>query len=75
MEKFRINILENRVIEIAVDDWLIIKGQHWLYPTLCDRYNDFYDIYLDEEDYESRNFIGRMQFIKESDCYISKRKK
>jgi len=31
--------------------------------------------YLDEEDYESRNFIGRMQFIKESDCYISKRKK
>lgn len=30
---------------------------------------------LDEEDYESRNFTGKMQFIKESDCYISKRRK
>lgn len=30
---------------------------------------------LDEEEYESRNFIGRMQFTKESDCYISKRRK
>lgn len=30
---------------------------------------------LDEEDYESRNFTGKMQFIKESDCYESKRKK
>lgn len=29
---------------------------------------------LDEEEFESRNFIGKMQFIKESDCYISKRK-
>ena len=31
--------------------------------------------YLDEEEYEARNFIGKMQFIKESDIYISKRKK
>ena len=31
--------------------------------------------YLDEEEYEARNFIGKMQFIKESDLYISKRKK
>lgn len=30
---------------------------------------------LDEEEFESRNFIGRMQFIKESYCYVSKRKK
>lgn len=30
---------------------------------------------LDEEEYESRNFTGRMQFIKESDYYISKRRK
>ena len=30
---------------------------------------------FDQEEYENRNFIGKMQFIKESDCYISKRKK
>lgn len=30
---------------------------------------------LDEEEFESRNFIGKMQFIKESNCYVSKRKK
>ena len=30
---------------------------------------------LDEEDYENRNFIGKMQFIKENYNYISKRKK
>jgi len=35
--------------------------------------NDWF--YLDEEEYEARNFIGKMQFIKESDLYISKRKK
>lgn len=56
MEKYRINVLENRVIEIAVDDWLKIKGQHWLYPTLCDKYNDFYDIYLDGERYTRASF-------------------
>lgn len=30
---------------------------------------------LDEEEYESRNFIGKMQFIKESNYYVSKRRK
>ena len=30
---------------------------------------------FDEEEYESRNFIGNMQFFKESDCYVSKRRK
>lgn len=30
---------------------------------------------LDEEDYEKRNYLGKMKFIKESDCYISKRRK
>lgn len=30
---------------------------------------------LDEEEFESRNFIGKMHFIKESDCYVSKRRK
>lgn len=30
---------------------------------------------VDEEEFASRNFQGRMQFIKESDCYISKRRK
>ena len=30
---------------------------------------------LDEEDYESKNYVGKMQFVKDSDCYISKRKK
>jgi len=30
---------------------------------------------LDEEEYETRNFMGKMQFIKESDCYINKRRK
>ena len=30
---------------------------------------------LDEEEFESRNFIGKMKFIKESDCYISRRKR
>lgn len=30
---------------------------------------------FDEEEYENRNFIGRMQFYKESDCYVSKRRK
>lgn len=30
---------------------------------------------LDEDEFESRNFIGKMQFVKESDCYISKRRK
>lgn len=29
---------------------------------------------LDEEEFESRNFMGKMKFIKESDCYISKRR-
>ena len=30
---------------------------------------------FDEEEYENRNFIGKMQFCKESDCYVSKRRK
>lgn len=30
---------------------------------------------LDEEEFESRNYVGKMQFIKESDCYVSKRRK
>lgn len=30
---------------------------------------------FDEEEYENRNFIGKMQFYKESDCYVSKRRK
>lgn len=30
---------------------------------------------LDEEEYASRNFKGKMQFVRESDCYISKRRK
>lgn len=29
--------------------------------------------FFDEEDYESRNYIGKMRFIKESNCYINKR--
>lgn len=28
---------------------------------------------FDEDDFESRNFIGEMVFYKESDCYVSKR--
>lgn len=31
--------------------------------------------FFDEDDYESRNFIGKMRFIKESNCYINKRRK
>jgi len=31
--------------------------------------------FLDEEEYESRNYMGKMQFVRESDCYINKRKK
>ena len=30
---------------------------------------------FDEEEYENRNFIGKMQFYEESDCYVSKRRK
>lgn len=30
---------------------------------------------FDEEEYERRNFIGNMVFFKESDCYVSKRRK
>lgn len=30
---------------------------------------------FDEEEYEKRNFIGNMQFFKESDCYYLKRRK
>ena len=30
---------------------------------------------FDEEEYEKRNFIGNMVFFKESECYISKRRK
>ena len=30
---------------------------------------------LDDEEYESRNFTGKMKFIKESNCYLSKRRK
>lgn len=30
---------------------------------------------FDEEEYEDRNFIGKMQFYKESECYVSKRRK
>lgn len=31
--------------------------------------------FLDEEEYESRNYTGKMQFVKESEYYISKRRK
>lgn len=30
---------------------------------------------FDEEDYEKRNYTGNMVFFKESDCYVSKRRK
>ena len=30
---------------------------------------------LDEEEYEKNNFIGKMQFVKESNCYVPKRRK
>lgn len=30
--------------------------------------------FFDEEDYEERNYVGKMRFIKESNCYINKRK-
>jgi len=30
--------------------------------------------FLDEEDYELRNYTGKMRFVKESSCYINKRK-
>lgn len=30
---------------------------------------------LDDEEFESRNFMGKMKFIKESTCYMSKRKR
>lgn len=30
--------------------------------------------FLDEEEYESRNYTGKMKFVKESNCYINKRK-
>lgn len=30
--------------------------------------------FLDEEDYELRNYTGKMKFIKESNCYINKRR-
>lgn len=30
---------------------------------------------FDEEDYEERNFMGNMVFFKESECYVSKRKR
>ena len=30
---------------------------------------------LDEDDYESRNYTGKMEFVRESTCYISKRRK
>lgn len=30
---------------------------------------------FDEEEYERRNYIGRMVFYKESECYINKRRK
>lgn len=29
---------------------------------------------LDEEEYESRNYIGKMQFVRDSTCYVSKRR-
>lgn len=31
--------------------------------------------YVDEEDFESRNYIGKMQFVKENEFYISKRRR
>lgn len=30
--------------------------------------------FLDEEDYELRNYTGKMKFVKESNCYINKRR-
>lgn len=30
--------------------------------------------FFDEDDYEERNFVGKMRFIKESNCYINKRR-
>lgn len=30
---------------------------------------------VDEEEFESRNFTGKMQFVRENELYISKRRK
>ena len=30
---------------------------------------------LDEEEYVSRDYVGNMQFVRDSTCYVSKRKK
>ena len=33
------------------------------------------DFLFDEEDYENNNYVGKMTFYKENDCYINKRRK
>ena len=30
---------------------------------------------FEEEEYEKKNFAGKMQFVKESNCYVQKRRK
>ena len=57
MTKFRVNVIErNRKIEIAYDEWLKIKGSYRWYPNLFEKYNEFYDIYLDGERYTCASF-------------------
>jgi hypothetical protein len=49
MEKFRIVVLENKIIQIATDEWLKVKENPRQLIDLFNRCKDFYDIYMDGE--------------------------
>jgi hypothetical protein len=49
MEKIRIHVLENEILQIATDEWLKVKENYRQLTNLFRSCKDFYDIYMDGE--------------------------
>jgi hypothetical protein len=56
MEKFKVLILENEILEVATDEWLKVKENYRQLTELFYRCNDFYDIYIDGERFTRASF-------------------
>jgi hypothetical protein len=56
MEKFKVLILENEILEVATDEWLKVKENYRQLIDLFYRCNDFYDIYVDGERFSRASF-------------------
>lgn len=49
MEKFRIHVLENEILQIATEEWLKVKENRRQLIDLVNKCKNFYDIYMDGE--------------------------